>query len=43
MTKKEFTQEEARTIGERIGIDFNGFDLEEFRMGLAVELEHGVT
>lgn len=39
--KKEFTTEEARSIGEKIGIDFSEYDLEEFRMGLAVELEHG--
>ena len=38
---KEFTSEEAKQIGDRIGIDFNKFDLEQFRMGLAVELEHG--
>lgn len=39
--KKEFTSEEARKIGEQIGIDFRAYDLEEFRRGLAVELEHG--
>lgn len=39
--KKEFTTEEARKIGEEIGVDFTKFDLEQFRMGLAVELEHG--
>jgi hypothetical protein len=38
---KQFTAEEARKIGEEIGIDFNTYDLEQFRMGLAVELEHG--
>jgi hypothetical protein len=38
---KQFTSEEARAIGERIGIDFAEFDLEQFRLGLAVELEHG--
>lgn len=43
MTTKEFTQEEARAIGERIGIDWDAgdVDLNQFRMGLAVELEHG--
>ncbi len=41
--KKEFTTEEARMIGEKIGIDFAKFDLEQFRMGLAVELEHGAN
>lgn len=38
---KQFTSEEARKIGEEIGIDFKKFDLGQFRMGLAVELEHG--
>jgi len=38
---KEFTAEEAKKIGEKIGIDFQKYDLEQFRMGLAVELEHG--
>ena len=38
-----FTAEEARRIGEAIGIDWSGspFDVEQFRMGLEVELEHG--
>lgn len=39
--KKEFTTEEARAIGEKIGMDFSKYDLEQFRMGLAIELEHG--
>jgi len=39
--KKQFTSDEAKVIGEKVGIDFLQFDLEEFRMGLAVELEHG--
>jgi hypothetical protein len=43
VTTREFTPEEARAIGERIGIDWGAgdTDLEQFRMGLAVELEHG--
>lgn len=39
--KKEFTTEEAKSIGDQIGIDFSKFDIEQFRLGLAVELEHG--
>lgn len=42
MTKKEFTLEEARKIGDTIGMDFSKYNLEEFRMGLTVELEHGL-
>ncbi len=41
--KKEFTTEEAQVIGEKVGIDFSKYDLEEFRKGLAVELEHGTV
>lgn len=41
--QRSFSSDEARDIGERIGIDWNSsrFDLEQFRMGLDVELEHG--
>ena len=39
--KKEFTQQEAQGIGNAIGVDWATVDLEQFRMGLAVELEHG--
>jgi uncharacterized protein DUF5661 len=43
MTTRSFTSEEARRIGETIGIDWANapFDVEQFRLGLAVELEHG--
>ena len=38
-----FTLDEARAAGERIGVDWGSsrFDLEQFRMGMEVELEHG--
>ena len=37
------TAKQARAAGERIGIDWNAsrFDVEQFRMGMDVELEHG--
>jgi Protein of unknown function (DUF5661) len=38
---KLFTSAEARQIGDRLGIDWSAVDLEEFRQGLAVEMEHG--
>lgn len=43
MTREKFTIEEAREVADRLGIDYeNGpFDLEQFRMGMDVELEHG--
>ncbi|MHB1833479.1 MAG: DUF5661 family protein [Solirubrobacteraceae bacterium] len=38
-----FSAEQARAIGERIGIDWrtSRFEVEQFRLGLGVELEHG--
>ena len=41
--KKSFTTSEARQIGEKLGIDWSKFDIEQYRMGLDVELEHGVV
>ncbi|PIU28122.1 MAG: hypothetical protein COT09_06280 [Candidatus Hydromicrobium americanum] len=39
--KKNFTAEEAERIGEELGIDWSKFDVEQFRVGMDVELEHG--
>lgn len=39
--KKSFTADEAKQIGEQLGIDWAQFDIEQFRMGMDVELEHG--
>ncbi|MDQ7825592.1 MAG: DUF5661 family protein [Candidatus Eremiobacteraeota bacterium] len=39
--KKHFTTEEAKKIGETLGIPWDKFDVEQFRMGMDVELEHG--
>jgi len=38
-----FTPQQAREIGSKIGIDWEWapFDVEQFRSGLHVELEHG--
>jgi hypothetical protein len=43
MANRSFTSEEARRIGEAIGIDWGSapFGLDQFQLGLAVELEHG--
>jgi Protein of unknown function (DUF5661) len=43
MSRKSFTAEEARRIGEQIGIDWSSapFSVDEFRAGMDVELEHG--
>ena len=41
MPKKTFTAEEAKKIGEKLGIKWDKWDVEQFRMGMDVELEHG--
>ena len=41
MANKTFTNDEARNVGAKIGVDFSKIELEQFRMGLSVELEHG--
>ena len=37
------SQDEARRVGEEIGIDWSSapFDVDQFRAGMEVELEHG--
>ena len=42
-SKKHFTAEEAKKIGEQLGIDWTEYDVEQFRMGMDVELEHGLV
>ena len=41
--KKHFTDTEAKQIGEKLGIDWSKFNVEQYRMGLDVELEHGLV
>jgi len=35
------SSEEARRVGDAIGVDWKRFDLEQFRAGMDVEYEHG--
>ena len=39
-----FSADEARRFAEEIGVDWSAapFDVEQFRMGMDVELEHGL-
>ncbi len=39
----QFTEDQARSIGDEIGIDWDAvpFGVDQFRRGLDVELEHG--
>jgi len=38
---KTYNSQEAREIGDTIGIDWTNINLDEFTIGLNVELEHG--
>ena len=42
--RKDVTTDEARRFGSEIGIDWSTapFDVDQFRMGMDVELEHGL-
>lgn len=39
--KKHFTAKQSEKIGKQLGIDWSKYDVEQFRMGMDVELEHG--
>lgn len=39
--ERRTTSDEAKRIGDQIGVDWHQFDLEQFRQGMNVEFEHG--
>ena len=41
--QRKVDADEARSVGEQIGIDWDSspFDVEQFRIGMEVEFEHG--
>lgn len=39
--KKSFTEDEARAIGNKLGVDWGKVNSTQFYMGINVELEHG--
>jgi hypothetical protein len=41
--EKVFTSEQAKEIGEMLGVNWSKFNIEQFRMGMDVELEHGTS
>lgn len=41
-TKKHFMLDEAKEIGEKLGIKWDKFNVDQFRRGMDVELEHGL-
>jgi hypothetical protein len=42
-TKKYFTSEKTKEIGDKLGIMWDKFDVEQLRRGMDVELEHGLV
>lgn len=40
-SQRQISLEEARSVGTQLGINWATIDLEEFRRGLEIELEHG--
>lgn len=38
---KQFTLVEAKTIGDKLGVDWEAFDVNQFRLGLNTELAVG--
>jgi len=39
--KRQFSVQEARAVGTQLGLNWTKIELEQFRRGLEVELEHG--
>ncbi|NMA09780.1 MAG: hypothetical protein GX932_01980 [Methanomicrobiales archaeon] len=42
MARRDVTADEARAMGAHLGITWEEFDVEQFRRGMVVELEHGL-
>jgi len=40
-SKKTFSEEEAKEIGKKLDVKWDKFDVDQFRRGMDVELEHG--
>lgn len=39
--KKSFTADQAKSIGDQLGVKWDKWDVDQFRRGMNVELEHG--
>ena len=39
--QRRTTTDEAKRVGDAIGVDWTRFDLDQFRAGMDVEFEHG--
>ena len=43
MKQQTITEDEAILVGDNLGLDWKNIDIQEFRRGLEVELEHGLV
>ena len=41
MINKQFTAQEAKAVGDELGIKWDKFDVDQFRRGMDIEFEHG--
>ncbi|MFA6422516.1 MAG: DUF5661 family protein [Candidatus Buchananbacteria bacterium] len=41
MPKEHFSLEEAKQMGDELGVSWSKFDVDQLRRGMDVELEHG--
>lgn len=41
--KKYYTSEQAKEVGEQLGLDWSKFDVDQFRRGMDIEMEHGLV
>jgi len=41
LIKENFTADEAKAVGEKLGLKWDKFDVDQFSRGMDVELEHG--
>jgi Protein of unknown function (DUF5661) len=42
-SRTSFTEDQAREIAELLGVKWDRFDVDQFRRGMNVELEHGLV
>lgn len=40
--KQQFSDNQAKQIGNVLGVDWNIYEVEQLRLGIEIELEHGV-
>lgn len=41
-SRQYFTSDQAKEIGDKLGVDWSRFTVKQFHIGMEVELEHGL-